>query len=275
MVNTEPAELLSIARRFLLHSTSIIKECSIEKYVGLTVFSLHSYIKFGSSLMTKEKKEFAENLNKALHVMGFNSLIKRLDFHLLEYVPGQEKELLRELHKLPKLIAAEREADDTLRQEKILIEKSSKLKRALNLVNAYKFEGAMSQFKQLSASYPEDYDLHRAMSWALFDKKHIECLTYFEKCVAINPGDDEALAAMGQVLRKTGKFDQAEECYLRALDACTDNSVYLFNLARVYIESRRWTDAKNVLSRLLELEPELKPAQQAFQFVTSSLRDAS
>lgn len=273
MNNMNADELIVAAKKYLAGAASLVKEHPVEGYIKYILFSLYAYHKCSASLIGPERKAFKELFEKAFNFINMDSLVKRIHVNSFEYVQGQELKLFNELRQVPQQIHAIREEDGVLMHEAAQREKNIKLKRAINLANTCKFDGAMSQFNQLSKQFSDDYDLHKNISWALFENKHVECLTFFEKCVELNPRDDAAYAAMGQVLRKMKKYALAEEAYLNALDIDPENVVYIFNLARVYIDSRRWSDAKAVLVELLKIDPDLQPAQQALQFVTSSFKD--
>ena len=140
------------------------------------------------------------------------------------------------------------------------------------MIQKSRFDGALSQFKQLSSEFPNDYKMHKEISWKLFEVKHIECITFLEKTVGLNPKDAESYAALGQVYRQVKKYKEAISANEKAVALDKENKTYLFNLARAYMDNRSWNEAKQVLLKLIEIDPNLVPAQRALEFVSRPFR---
>lgn len=140
------------------------------------------------------------------------------------------------------------------------------------MLDKSRFDGALNQFFQLYEAFPDDYELHKDISWKLYEIKYIESTTFLERTVALNPYDAESWAALGHVYRKLKKYNESINAYQQALSIEVDNTTFMFNLSRVYIESRKWQLAREQLERLLELAPDMVIAIQAMKFVSSTLK---
>ncbi len=71
-------------------------------------------------------------------------------------------------------------------------------------------------------------------------------------------------------LRKERRFDLAVEYYERALELDAQNDHIMFNLARVYFEMGRVNDARDMLFRALESNPELEVARRFLRYLDAS-----
>lgn len=267
-----PEELLEDARQVLIKAKTYIKENPIEDLVKLLVFSFYVYYRSSDKLIPRQRREFKDLFDRALNIVNLNQKIKLVMHNPLIYDTGSEIEIIARLKEIPGLLNAVDTNQSITKKTEAIKAKEEKLSKALSMINKSRFDGALNQFNELSRQFPEDYKLHKEMSWKLFEVKHIECITFLEKTVALNPSDAESFAALGQVLRKIKKYDPAIEAHLKSIELDASNCTYLFNLARTYIDNREWSNARNTLQKLLTLDPDMVPAQQALSFVSRSLR---
>jgi tetratricopeptide (TPR) repeat protein len=273
MQDNSPESLVAQARKNLLNIVSVLKDGNVDSAIKVAVFGLGAYIKHGNILIKQEKKEFQELLTKAIHLISLDPRIKEACKTPLEYVPKKEAELLAVMRSLPDLIHANQARRDGQEAEARMQAKGDRLEKGRQLLMQKYFDGALQLFRRLCDDFPEDAELRAEIGKTLFDINHIECITFLEQAVALNPGDHKSMAMMGVALRKIKKFDQAEEAYQNALAVDQDNVNYLFNLSRVYIDSGNWTKAQETLRRVLTIDPSLEPAKKGLEFATRHCRD--
>lgn len=273
MQNSTPTEMIEQARKHLLNIVSILKEGKVESALKAVLFGLMAYIKHGNLLIKQEKTEYQTLLAKAVQLISLDPGVKELSKAPLAYEPRKEIELLARLRELPELLR-QREIEDRERQGQAKHQaRADRLEKGRQLLTQRYFEGALQHFRRLAEDYADDAPLAAEIGKILFDINHIECITFFEKAVALDPADHKSLSMMGIALRKIKKFDQAEQAYLAALALDKDNPGYLFNLSRVYIDSANWAKAQETLRHLLVLDPELEPAKKGLEFATRHCRD--
>jgi len=183
--------------------------------------------------------------------------------------------MLAKLRDLPELLRVREQADAVRMGQAKHQARADRLEKGRQLLAQRYFDGALQHFKRLAEDYPDDAALMAEIGKILFDINHIECITFFEKAVALAPQDHKSLSQMGVALRKIKKFEQAEQAYLTALSLEKDNVSYLFNLSRVYIDSGNWQKAQETLRRVLAIDPDLEPAQKGLEFATRHCRDFS
>lgn len=273
MQSSIPADLAAQARKSLLNIVSILKEGSAEEAVKALVFGLAVYIKHNALLIKHEKKEFQELFTKAAQLISLDRVVKEVCDPPLHYTPGQEQVLLGRLLALPEAMKAVQSKGEVEREATLEREKAERLEKGKALLAQKYYDGALAHFTRLVGDYPADAALTAEIGKLLYDINHIECITFFEKAVALDPKDHGTLALMGVALRKTRKFEQAEAAYLKALELSPDNVGYLFNLSRVYIDAGNWQKAQQTLRCVLELSPGLEPAEQALEFASRHCRD--
>jgi tetratricopeptide (TPR) repeat protein len=273
MPENSPAEVVNQARKHLLNIVVILKDGKVENAIKAATFGLVAYVKHNNILIKQEKKEFQELLTKAIHLISLDPLVKEVSKEPLEYEPKKELEVLAKLRALPELLR-ERQLQKGEKQEEVRLQsRTDRLEKGKQLLQQKYFDGAIQHFKRLCDDFPNDPELYAEIGKILFDINHIECITFFEKALAANPKDHKSLSMMGVAFRKIKKFDQAEQAYLAALEVDKDNVSYLFNLARVYIDSGNWVKAQESLHRVLKIDPDLEPAKKGLEFATRHCRD--
>jgi len=273
MSELTPQDVIVQARKHLLNIVAILKDGTVEDAIKAAIYGLFAYIKHGGLMIRQEKKEYQQLLTKAVHLIGLDATVKEVCEHPLEYVPGGEIQLLSVLRDLPERLRSIRRDRRQQAEEARIRSRSERMDKGRQLITQRYFDGAVQHFGRLSADFADDAPLQAEIGKILFDISHIECITYLEKAVALDPGDHKSMAMMGVAFRKIRRFDGAERAYLAALEKDKDNVNYLFNLSRVYIDAGNWTRAQETLRRVLEIDPGLEPARKALEFATRHCRD--
>lgn len=273
MSELEPQDIIVQARKHLLNIVSILKDGSVEDAIKAAVYGLYAYIKHGGVLIRQEKKEYQELLTKAVHLISLDPVVKQMCPEPLEYVPRNELQLLSRLRELPEKMRSLRQDRQRQAEAARLQSRTDRMEKGRQLIAQKYFDGAVQHLGRLSADFPGDAPLQAEIGKMLFDINHIECITYFEKAVAIDQQDHKSMAMMGVAFRKIRQFDNAERAYRAALEKDEDNVNYLFNLSRVYIDAGKWNNAQETLRRVLEIDPSLGPARKALEFATRHCRD--
>ena len=91
-----------------------------------------------------------------------------------------------------------------------------------------------------------------------------DALKHYMKCLEEDPNQPDCLCNMASVLLDGGKTDEAEFYYRRALHATgSEHAGALYNLALMLQDGRKegdLVDAKNLYSKLIEIEPKNEEA---------------
>ena len=90
---------------------------------------------------------------------------------------------------------------------------------------------------------------------------HDNAIRHYRRAIKRNPAFAEAYANLGALLRDLGKSDEAESLLSSAVQLKPDLGHARFNLAMLYIDQVRWTDAAAHLKNLLEFDHSQVDAQ--------------
>lgn len=85
---------------------------------------------------------------------------------------------------------------------------------------------------------------------------------HFRSAIELNPHDWQALHGLASLYTAdTVSLDEAEDLFLRALRIAPQEWEIFYNLCSLYARMKRYDDAKEMLSRALELAPDSKRDQ--------------
>lgn len=122
--------------------------------------------------------------------------------------------------------------------------------------------------------YPHAGRFHRDAAWILSDRgRYAEALAAFDRALAIDPADVDALRGRISMLRRLRRVEEATAAAEEALAAQPDARLPLLrSLASVHDVARRWDDALRCLDEALELDPYDRGAAAAKATVLRSAR---
>jgi predicted Zn-dependent protease len=83
-----------------------------------------------------------------------------------------------------------------------------------------------------------------------------EALSLLENGLARNPGHQAAMVVLGRTLLQAGRRDHGVKILQRVLELSPDNFVVLRSLAECFVSKEEFAQARPLLERLTELEPE-------------------
>lgn len=90
------------------------------------------------------------------------------------------------------------------------------------------------------------------------DAKAEDC---FQMALARDPGDIHTYNRLGIAFRKQGKFQEAVDNYLRAIEQAPEMDTLYFNLGRAYMDAKDQEKAEKAMRKALELNPEFNEAK--------------
>lgn len=102
-----------------------------------------------------------------------------------------------------------------------------------------------------------DFFLARAQAK---DGRTAEAEQTYRAAVAAEPGFSSAWANLGVLLQGSGRYEEAEECLLRAVQTDETSAIKHSNLANLYLSLHRAPDAVREAARAMELDPKLPEA---------------
>ena len=99
---------------------------------------------------------------------------------------------------------------------------------------------------------PENKRLFKKAEDAVAKNDYDQAISLLKQLVAGDKGDYQAQAILGTLLASQGKLDEAERAYLAALDANPAFSPALLDFGRLRLRQKRFADAIELLTRLVE-----------------------
>ena len=91
---------------------------------------------------------------------------------------------------------------------------------------------------------------------AVAEKDYDQAISLLMQMVANDKADYQAQTILGTLLASRGKYDEAEQAYLNALSAKPTYAPALLDFGRLRLKQKRFADAIDHLTRLVELQPD-------------------
>jgi tetratricopeptide (TPR) repeat protein len=114
----------------------------------------------------------------------------------------------------------------------------------------------LAMFKEALAKNPNDTTLMTRYANFLFDMgKFNEAVEWFQKAVALQPGNLDVRADLGTALWNAGQKDKAMAEYQSILKTNSKHMATLHNLVIVHLEERDLTAAEQVLKQMEAIDP--------------------
>jgi TolB-like protein/cytochrome c-type biogenesis protein CcmH/NrfG len=106
---------------------------------------------------------------------------------------------------------------------------------------------------------PEAAETHLAQGFFHFYGRgdYGEALSHFTSALRLKPSDAEAIAAIGYILRRQGRWEEAAQELERALAFDRRSYSLAFELGQTYLRMRRFEDAERLFSRAIAIAPEV------------------
>ncbi|HEX6186595.1 MAG TPA: tetratricopeptide repeat protein [Pyrinomonadaceae bacterium] len=98
--------------------------------------------------------------------------------------------------------------------------------------------------------------LFRKAEDAVVEKNYDQAISLLKQMVASDKADYQAQTILGTLLGSQGKYDEAEQAYLSALSAKPTFAPALLDFGRLRLKQKRFADAVEPLTKLVELEPD-------------------
>jgi tetratricopeptide (TPR) repeat protein len=110
---------------------------------------------------------------------------------------------------------------------------------------------------------PQDPAMHTNLALALFkQQKFKESIKYYKNAVELDPARGARYANLGKVYLAIGDLENAEKNFKEAIKLEPRNIDFLFLLAKVKKEAKKYSASKKVFERILEIKPFDEEAQE-------------
>jgi tetratricopeptide (TPR) repeat protein len=256
---------LSKARGQITAIGTHLKQGKVFPAVTALYESINSILR--SQLMKSERDEFTRMIADAVYLINNDKGFRSSYPLLMQYQPGQEKQLLDMLRDVLKEFqhSAVSEAKD------IIQEKHQRREAALEhgrlLLAEQKHDEARAILEKLAREHPDDSEL-KARIADLFIKGELyeDAFTYLDEALDLSPDQIHLYNRIGIVLRRLKKFEVAEKYFIRAVPYAKNDANLYFNLGRVYVDWGRFDKAEKAARIALRIAPTFDEARKMLTF---------
>ena len=211
-------------------------------------------------LMKAERDEFAGLVREAIDYINNDAGIRRIYPLALAYTPGEEKRLFEELQELLEVLKEETMSE---------VEELAKGQEHLDNKD---YDSARSVFGAISGEFPDDGNLHGEIGEKYLNAGLYEdAASHYTEAVNLDPNALHNYNRLAIALRKLGRFDVAEDYYMRALPLAPEDPNLLFNIGRLYLEWEKWDKAVSYGEKAHALHPEFMEAQKLANFARKKI----
>lgn len=225
-----------------------------------------------AQLLKHEFKAFQESLDKAAYFLANDQGLKKIYPLQINYKPGQEKELAQSLTDLFAFLQENfhEEIEESLQSmEAKRRDLWAKLEQAAAAGNAAEADRAA---RRVIETAPGDTDLKEAVADLFLEHSLWDlAIAMLKEAHAQNPESPHIFNKLAMTLRKAGHLEEAETCYLHALERSPKDEYLHFNLGRVYLDMRQWKRAMECADKALALNAGFEEARKMRLFAEKQL----
>ena len=256
------------AREHIARAKVALGKADIQK----SVISLIEALKMMSSgkIFGREKFEVEVHLQECLKEFNRHPDIKKFftsqNVHKTPYVSyqrGQEKQVLQFMLKtLGEMRAGQKKSEEEARGRKEQ-RKKDMLDKGQQLLNAKEFPKAKSMMRKVAEAYGNEPGVltdigGRLLKAGLF----FEAGEFLEEAIAKNPKDSHAFAFAIQAYKNAREFEKMEKLYKAALKQFGAHPRTLQNMAKMYLDWRKYDKAYDFAKQAYDGDNSLLDAKE-------------
>ncbi len=263
---------LSKARQQIGQIRTMLKQGKVQPAVQALHSNLVTILK--TPLMKSERDEFENMVDDAVFVLATDAEIKRIYPNEINYVRGEERELLEVLREILSTFDSSilDAANEALRMQEE--RKRQALIDAENAYNAGDEQKCREILNRMAREYREDAKyLGEIGTVCIKLTMYDDAVAHLERALELDPELVYLYNQIGIALRKVGKYDVAEKYYLKASQYLTRDPNLFFNLGRVYVDWKKWKKAIAAANGSLKLEPTFVEAQKLLKYAEKKLKE--
>ena len=252
-------------RRQVKQVHSLLRQDKLAMAVQAVIAALR--LMLSTPLMKGERDEFADMVREGVDHINNDKAIRQIYPLALAYSPGDEKIVFEELKELADILKEATMSEVGDLSAALAAKKQAALDEGQEHLDNNNVEGARSVFKAISGEFPDDDALKGDIGEKFLDAGFYEdAAGYYSEAVQLNPDALHNYNKLAIALRKMGRFDVAEDYYMRALPLAPEDPNLLFNIGRLYIEWEKWDKAVEFGEKAHAISPEFDQARKLVNF---------
>lgn len=225
---------------------------------------------FGRVPMIKsEREEMTELLRTACDALRYNPDIAKQFPLAIEYVPGQEGDLVSLMNQLMEALE-ETNLDEAKKKQRAFQE--AQMEKALTELKRGDIDSGRRTLGQLELQYAEDADLMVNIS-DIFAQSGLfeDAAKYLGIAAKLRPDSPGIFNRLGIAFRKIKSFDESEAAFQNALVLDDGDATLYFNMGRLYIDQQNWEKAAECGKKAVELSPDFAEAAKMASYAEKQL----
>jgi tetratricopeptide (TPR) repeat protein len=223
-------------------------------------------------LMKAEKDEMVGIVAEALSFLNNDAALRKVYPLELRYASGEEKRLFDEMQELLGVLNEETMSGVGEMMKNLAAKKQTALDAGQAHLDAKEYDQARKVFGGLTGEFPDDGALRGAIGEkVLAAGLYEDAVEHLSAAVALDPHALNLYNRLAIALRKLGRFDVAEDYYLKALPLAPNDPYLLFNMGRLYAEWGKWDKALEFGEKSGAAQPDFEEAKKLASFARKKL----
>ncbi|NCC24091.1 MAG: tetratricopeptide repeat protein [Deltaproteobacteria bacterium] len=209
-----------------------------------------------TSLLKHEKEELCEQIEWAVYQLGSDRGFKQVYPLKIAYSQGEERALLETVREILRLLDEEATKEAQGQAELMALRIQERLDQGQEFLDGGKIDEARAWFDKLCREFDHNPDLKADVGDRFLKAGlHDDAIRYLKSAFKDDPKSAHVFNKLAIALRKAGRFDEAERFFQLALKTSLRDEFLYFNLGRVYLDWKRWEQAKEAADQALALNP--------------------
>ena len=258
------------ARRQIAQVGSLLRQGSCVNAVQSLYNGLQAMI--SEPLLKSERKEFSSSIDNAVKAVAADKKIREQFALQISYTPGNELGLMDTLRilldSLQALAMDEMEKLFREREER----KQAKFAKGVAELSAGNVNGAKDTFDALATGFNTDVALLVDIAEA-FEKAGLqeESALYLEKADKLDSDSAYIKNKLGIVYRKMQRYADSENAFKNAIILVPDDPYVYFNSGRLYLDWKKWAQAKQAADKAIECQPGFNEAKMLADYAAKRM----
>lgn len=257
-------DIVSVRRQIKLASSSLRQGKQVPA-VQAVIGTLR--LMLSTPLMKAERDEFADLVKETVDHINSDATVRKLYPLELIYSPGDEKMLLESMVELLDVLKENTMSEVEELAKIMAAKKEAALAKGQEHLDKQEYDNARSVFGAITREFPDDGTLKSDIG-----EKYLNAGLYedaadsYAQAVELDPNALHNYNRLAIALRKLGRFDVAEDYYMKALPLAPEDPNLLFNIGRLYLEWEKWGKAFEYGEKAHAANPEFAEAQKLANF---------
>ncbi len=260
---------VSAVRRSLAGVSTLVKQ---EKFL-LAAQALRSgaQVLNTTSLLRAEVEEFTRLMEDGCIMLSRSHELRKLFPYDIDYISGEEVALLDVLAKLIETLTTETSKNLEEAAVQVAARREANLAKGRAELAKGNIEKARKILGSLLNEFPNDMPLVAKIGESFLEHGELEdAAAHLEQVADVAPSP-LLLNQLGIILRRVKRFEASEDRFRQAIGMDAEDANLHFNMGRLYLDQKRWKDAKKSARSALAINADFVEAQKMERYAQKML----